>query len=169
MSTIAELKRKIKTLQKKQAELREQEYTLMDEVSFLQNERYQARIKKNIHVGDIKVINEGITQYHCDPIRVFEILEVSSHKSRYKHNGEWVLGKEYHTIKAREYSIHCYDFDMSGNVEVHNDMQADTLLKAKKMSKADFEEFKTTLFLNPDIYENSKWDPKKKESNNESH
>lgn len=163
MNQITELKRKIKNLQKKQAELSKQEYALIDEVSFLQNDKYQARIKKNIHVGDIKVINEGITQYHCDPIRVFEILEVNSSVHRYKHNGEWVKGKEYHTIKAREYSIHCYDFDMSGNVEVHNDMEADTLLKAKKMSKADFEEFKTTLFLNPDIYENSKWDPKRKD------
>ena len=160
MATIAELKRKIKSLQRKQKKLSEQEWALQDEVSNMQNEKYQARIKKNIHVGDIKVINEGITQYHCDPIRVFEILEVTSHKSRYKHNGEWVLGKEYHTIKAREYSIHCYDFDMSGNVEVHNDMEAATLLKAKKMSKAEFEEFKTTLFLNPDIYEKSKWNPK---------
>jgi len=153
MATIAELKRKIKSLQRKQKELNEQEWALQDEISNMQNKKYQARIKKNIHVGDIKIINEGITHYHCDPIRVFEILEVSSHKSSYK---------EYHTIKAREYSIHCYDFDMSGNVEIHNDIDAEILLKAKKMSKAEFEDFKATLFLNPDIYEGSKWDPNKK-------
>ena len=166
MSDISDLKTKIRRLKKKEDELQKQRWELEEEISFLQNEKYQSRIKKNIHVGDIKIINEGITNYHCDPLAVYEILDVSSSIYRYKHNGEWVKGRERHTIKARKYSINCYDFEMRGIVELQSisDANADKLLKAKNMSKADFEEFKMTLFLNPDIYEKSKWNPKKQES-----
>jgi len=164
MATIAELKRKIRALQKKQEELSKQEYALQDEVTEMERSKWLGKVKKNIHVGDIRMVNEGITGYHCDAITIYEILNVSEHVHKCKRNGIPTSYTSY-SILVREFAIHCYDGDRISRIETKGCFDAETLLKAKKISKETFDEFKTTVFLDPDSYDTSKWNPENKEAN----
>lgn len=162
MNEIAEMKKKIRSLQKKQSELSRQEDELRDEVRKLENAKRIDRIRKGLHEGDVRIVNEGVTHYHCTPLRIFEIIYFKEHTGKYFHNGVPTTYQSF-TVKVREFGIHCADGDMNSYVEVRPYNDVDDLLKAKKMPKADFEEFKQTLLFDPQAYENSKWDPKRKE------
>lgn len=163
MNRITELKRKLKAIEKQQTKLEKQETALYDEITQLEQADRVTKIRKNIHTGDIRMINEGITGYHCDAIIVYEILSLTEHTRTCKING---IPSTYtfFIVKVREFAIHAYDGSIIGRIEIKQDCNIDTLLKAKKISKEDFEEFKNTVFLNPDSYEVSKWNPHKKEN-----
>lgn len=162
MNEISKLKRKIRSLQKKQTELCKQESELQDEVYKMESVKHADRIRKRIHKGDIKIINRGVTNYHCDPLKIYEILSVSEYTCKRFHNNVSFTYQSF-GVKVREFTIHLYDSDMECIIEVKSCSDLDTLAAAKNMSKEDFEEFKATLMLNPQTYENSKWDPKRKE------
>ena len=161
MATINELKRKIKEIQDKQDKLMKQEYLLQDELTELERSKWLDKIRKNIHVGDIRLLNNGLTTYHCDLMNVYEILDMSEHTHKCKRNG---IPFTYTScsIKVREFTIHAYDDDRCSRIETKTCFDdTETLLRAKKISKADFEEFKATVFLDPDSYDGSKWDVNK--------
>lgn len=159
MATITELKRKIKNLQKKQSDLLREECALQEEIYDLERGRWADKVKKNIHAGDIRMINEGITDYHCDALNIYEILSVSSHINKCKRNGIPSTYTSFN-VKIRKFTIHCYDNDRVSCIETKQCCDIDTLLKAKKISKEDFEEFKSTILLDPRSYDESKWNPK---------
>ena len=158
MNKVTELKRKLKAIEKQQTQLEKQEATLYDEIAQLEQANRVAKIGKNIHTGDIRMINEGITGYHCDAIVIYEILSVTKYTRIYKRNGV-PSTYPYFNVKVREFAIHAYDSSRISRIETKQDCNIDTLLKAKKISKEEFEEFKSTILLNPDSYEASKWNP----------
>ena len=164
MTKATELKRKIKELQDKQNKLMKQEYILQDELTELERSKWLDKIRKNIHIGDIRLLNNGLTNYHCDLMNVYEILDVSEHTNKCKRNG---IPFTYTScsIKVREFTIQAYDGDRYSRIETKTCFDnTEALLRAKKISKTDFEDFKATVFLDPDSYDGSKWDVNKKEA-----
>jgi hypothetical protein len=110
------------------------------------------------------MINEGITNYHCDALKIYEILEASEHTNKCKRNGIPSTYISFY-VKVRTFTIHTYDGDRISTVETRQCSDIDTLLKAKKISKEEFEDFKATLLMNPEAYDDSKWNPENTEAN----
>ena len=162
MPTITELKRQIKGLQKKQTELTRQECALQDEIFELERDKWADKVRKHIHAGDVRMINNDITGYHCDALKIYEILEVSEHTNKCKRNGVPSTYTSF-CVKVRTFTIHVYDGDRISTIETKQCSDIDTLLKAKKISKEEFEDFKATLMLNPTSYDGSKWDPNRED------
>lgn len=159
METIASLKRKIKAIQKKQNDLMAQECELEREICDLERDRRVDKIRKGIRAGDVKVINEGITDYHCDAMKVYEIISVSERVNKCKRNGVPSTYVAFN-VNVRIFTIHAYDGDRYSCIETKQCVDFDALLKAKKMKKDDFEDFKSTVLLDPKSYDGSKWNPK---------
>lgn len=162
MNEITELRRKIKAIEKQQTKLARQETALYGKVTELEQDKLATKIRKNIHAGDIRMINEGITGYHCDAIVVYEILSATEYSHTRERNGVPTT-HTFFDVRVREFAIHAHNSSRISRIGIRQDCDIDALLRAKKISKEDFEEFKSTILLDPDSYEGSKWDPNKKE------
>lgn len=144
MATITELKAKIKRLDAKEKEISKQKWDLYHEIDKIRDEQAKARANKHLKIGDIRLTNDGITNYHCDVMKLYEILDINS-------KGKWVK------VKARVYKLGYADGDYYTRIDVERDMNVETLISAKRIKKSDLVELKE-IFSNPDSYEKSKWD-----------
>lgn len=144
MATITNLRAKLRRLEKQERDIQKQVHEIYMQINDLEDERAVARITKSIKAGEVRIINEGITNYHCDPLRMYEVLSVNANKRHCK-------------IKCRIYSLSYSDGDYMSRIIIDNDTSAKQLLSAKKIKAKDLAELKE-IFVNPESYERSKWD-----------
>lgn len=144
MSTIKALKAKMKRLKFREREINKQILSLYLEINKVRDERAKARVNRHLKIGDLRLINDGITNYHCDVMALYEILDINL-------RGKWAK------VTTRVYRLGYADGDYYTRIDVERETDVETLIKAKRIKATDFTELKE-IFSNPDSYEKSKWD-----------
>lgn len=144
MNKITELRKQIKQLDKQIDKLQNQRTDLHFEIRKLVEAEERAKVEKKFHVGDVFLQNDGITNYHCTIMKLYEVLEVEL--------GRWP------SVKVREYAIGYSDGELYTHISkfVIRDYNV-----GKKITHKEFEELKEIIY-NPEQYEGSKWEVKSK-------
>lgn len=135
---IKEIKKQIKTLQSESDKIQNKLFDLYQKINKLEDEEYAEKVTKKYKIGDIVVNNMGITNYHCNVLVMYEILNILPN------------------IKTRVYTIGYADGDYYSRIRVENNLSFSDLGKGKKVSAKEAEDIKK-IITDPDSYETSVW------------
>lgn len=142
---IKELEKRLKLITKQQEKLSNEANDIRFKIRDLIEKEQQAKVEKKFHVGDYFLDNIGIVNYHCDVLRLYEVLSVDL--------GRWP------TVNVREYKIGYSDGNFYTHIEKITFRNFANV--GKKITQKEALEVKEIIY-NPEQYENSKWNVKER-------
>lgn len=143
MDKIEKYEAEIDELQKQIDALEKKKDKIINKIRIEEEKKLQAKLAE-IKVGDKLIKNEGITQYHCTVLTVYEILDI--------HQDE-----HYRPLIVRQYRINYADGDFYTTISAERLFVSD-ISDYEKLEDAEFTDL-LRYFLTPQLYENStKWD-----------
>ena len=135
---IEALQEEIKQLYAEDESIQNKIHKALLKIQKLENEKYTENLTKTFKVGDFVVNNMGITNYHCEVLVMYEILQLLPY------------------IEVRKFTIGYSDGDYYCRINKDTISYAEELFKGKVASAEEVKDIKK-IITDPDTYETSIW------------